>query len=140
MNKKRTKEMKILLLIFLAVGIGYTVFLSVFNRSSKHIHILNVDEFEIQLEVTKEAQIIDVRTHSEFKKRHIAGAKNIDYLRVDFRREINKLDKTKPVMVYCMSGYRSKMTLPTLRNAGFTTIYELDSGFSGWVKAGKAVE
>ena len=131
--------MKILLLIFLAAGVGYTVFLLVFNSLSQHIQILNVDDFEKQLKITKEAQLIDVRTHREFKKQHIAGAKNIDYLRIDFRKEIEKLDKTKPVMVYCHSGYRSKMTLPTFRNAGFTTIYELKSGFSGWVKAGQPI-
>jgi len=132
--------MNILLLSFLAAGVGYTVFLLVFNRLSKHIQMLNADEFEKQLEATKEAQLIDVRTHREFRKCHIAGAKNIDFLRVGFCREIKKLDKTKPVMVYCMSGYRSKMTLPAFCNAGFTAVYELNPGFSGWLKAGKPVE
>ena len=90
--------------------------------------------------LTKEIQLIDVRTLREFKKYRIAGAINIDYLSSGFRKEIRKLDKTKSIMVYCLSGYRSKMVLPIFSKAGFTTIYELNKGFSGWLKAGKPIE
>ena len=131
---------KVLLLFVLAVGVAYILFLKLFIRSSKHIQILSVDEFEKQLAATKEAQIIDVRTPREFKKYCIAGAKNIDYLNNSFHREIKKLVKTKPVMIYCHSGYRSKMALPNFCKAGFRTIYELDAGFSGWLKAGKTIK
>ena len=130
----------ILLIVLLAVGVVYIVFLKLFIRSSKHIQILSVDEFEKQLAATKEAQIIDVRTPREFKKHRIADAKNIDYLNSGFHKEIKKLDKSKPVMLYCHSGYRSKMTLPNFCKAGFSTVYELDAGFSGWLKAGKPIE
>ena len=131
---------KLLLLLILAAGIIYVVYLILFVRLSKYIQILSVDEFEQQLAATEEAQLIDVRTPREFKKRRIAGAKNIDYLRIDFSCEIRKLDITKPVMVYCLSGYRSKMVLPKFCKAGFKTIYELNTGFSGWLKARKPIE
>jgi len=130
----------IALLFFAALGVAYVVFIKLFIRSSKHIHSLNTDDFEKHLAATKEALLIDARTPREFKKYRIAGAINIDYLNVNFHREIKKLDKTKPVMVYCHSGYRSKMALPNFCKAGFKTIYELDTGFSGWLKAGKTVE
>ena len=130
----------ILLIVFLAVGVVYIVFLKIFIRSSKHIQVLNADEFEKRLAATRDAQIIDVRTPREYRKYRIVGAKNIDYLNNDFHREIKKLDKTKPVMIHCHSGYRSKMALPNFCKAGFRTIYELDSGFSGWLKAGKPIE
>ena len=52
----------VFLLVFVAVGVGYTVVLNVFVRGSKQIHILNEDEFEKQLAATKDALIIDVRT------------------------------------------------------------------------------
>ena len=101
---------KLFLLAFLAVGVIYILILRLFIRFSKKIHLLNADEFEKQLIATKDAQLIDVRTPREFEKYHIAGAKNIDYLSVGFCREIRKLDKSKPIMIYCHSGYRSKMT------------------------------
>ena len=132
--------LKITLLITLLVGVGYVIFLKLFVRLSKHIQILNVDEFENHLKITKDAQLIDVRTPREFEKHHIAGAKNIDFLNSGFRREIKKLDKSKPIMVYCHSGYRSKMVLPIFCSEGFSTIYELDTGFSAWQKSEKEVK
>jgi rhodanese-related sulfurtransferase len=121
----------------LAVGILYTVTSILFVRLSKHYQILSVDEFKKQLAMTEEALLIDVRTPREFKKHRIVGACNINFLSMVFRRKIRKLDNGKPVMVYCHSGYRSKMALPEFRKAGFTTIYELHTGFMGWLKAGK---
>ena len=58
---------KVILIVFSAVGVAYTLFLIVFNRKSKHIHILNADEFEKKLSETKDAQLIDVRTSREHK-------------------------------------------------------------------------
>ena len=129
-----------LLLGFVAIGILYVLYLFVFIRSSKQVYIMDVDEFEKQMTATKEALLIDVRTSREFKKYHIEGAKNIDFLSYDFKKEIKKLDKSRPVMVYCHSGYRSKMVLPVFRRAGFKNLYELDGGFMSWLKAGKPVE
>ena len=131
---------RVIILIFLATGVFYIIVLNVFIRKSNHVQILNVDDFEKQLATTKEAQLIDVRTSREFKKYRIESAKNIDYLSITFRRDLKKLDKTKPVLVYCHSGYRSKMVLPILSRKGFTSIYELNTGFSGWLKAQKAIE
>jgi len=129
-----------LLLGFVAIGVLYVLYLFVFIRSSKQVYILNVDEFEIQMTATKEALLIDVRTSREFNKYRIEGSKNIDFLSYDFKKEIKKLDKSRPVMIYCHSGYRSKMVLPMFRRAGFKTLYELDGGFISWLKAGKPVE
>jgi len=71
-------ELIILLLVFFAIGAAYVVFLTVFNRTSNHIRILSVDDFEKQLAATKDAIIIDVRTPREYNKYCIAGAINID--------------------------------------------------------------
>ena len=131
---------KLLLSLILAASFIYIVCLYLFVRLSKHIQILSVDEFEKQLAVMKEAQLIDVRTPREFKKYRIAGAKNIDYLNLSFHKEIKKLDTSKPVMVYCQSGYRSKIVLPKFCRVGFKTVYELNPGFSGWLKTGKNIE
>ena len=131
---------QLLLSLILATGFIYIVGLYFFVRLSKHIQIQNVDEFEKQMAATKDAQIIDVRTPREFAKYRIADAKNIDFLSFGFRKKIKKLDKTKPVMIYCLSGYRSKMVLPKFCRAGFKTIYELNPGFHGWLKAGKNIE
>ena len=111
-----------------------------FTCSSKQIQSLNVDEFEKQLNTTKGEQLIDVCTQAEFDKCRIPGAKNIDFRSPVLRMEIEKLDKTKPVLLYCLSGVRSKLTASICKKAGFEIIYELDRGLRGWLEAGKPVE
>jgi thioredoxin len=99
-----------------------------------------VDEFEKQLIASKGEQLIDVRTPQEFEKYRIQSAKNMDVRNPDFRREIEKLDQTKPVLVYCLSGVRSKSAANVFRDAGFKIIYELDGGINAWSKAGKPID
>jgi len=101
---------------------------------------IGVNEFEKQLVVTKGEQLIDVRTPQEFAESRIKNAKNIDFRSLDFRKEIEKLDKTKPVLIYCRSGVRSKSALAIFQNAGFKTVYNLDGGINAWSKAGKTIE
>jgi thioredoxin len=104
------------------------------------IRSLNADEFEKQLLSTKGEQLIDVRTPQEYEKYRIAGAKNIDLKSPDFRKEIEKLDKTKPVLIYCLSGVRSKSAADICQKAGFKVIYELEGGINAWSKAGKPID
>ena len=132
----------VLLSGFLAVcivSVAYILFSFLFANQSQNVQILNADEFEKQLMATKCEQLIDVRTPREFKKHRIEGAKNMDYLSFDFLSKVKMLDKTKPVMVYCHSGYRSKMILPILCKAGYKIVYELNEGFMAWLKANKPV-
>ena len=108
--------------------------------SSQQIQYLKVEEFEKQLIATKGEQLIDVRTPQEFEKYRIRSAKNIDFRNSGFRKEIEKLDKNKPVLVYCLSGNRSKSAANVLKEAGFKNIYELDGGINSWSKAGKPID
>ena len=110
-----------------------------FTCSSKQIQCLSADEFEKQLITTKSKQLIDVCTKEEFDKCRISGAKNIDYRSSVFRLEIEKLDRDKPVFIYCLSGVRSKLTALVCKKAGFECIYELDLGLREWQEAGKEV-
>ena len=104
------------------------------------IQIISVDEFEKQLIATKGEQLIDVRTPQEFEKYRIKSAKNINFRSPDFRKEIEKLDKTKPVLIYCLSGARSKSALAIFQEAGFKTVYDLEGGINTWSKAGKPID
>jgi thioredoxin len=103
------------------------------------IRTVSIEEFEKQLYATKAEQLIDVRTPQEFAKYRIESAKNFDFKSPDFKKEIEKLDKEKPVLVYCLAGVRSKACLETFREAGFKTVYELEGGLNAWSKLGKPV-
>ena len=68
-------------------------------------------------------QLIDVRSPDEFTEGHIAGALNFPL--PDLDRQLGKIKRDQPVMLYCRSGNRSGMALQKLRSAGFTELYNL---------------
>lgn len=101
---------------------------------------LGPQEFEKQLATEGERILLDVRTLGEFGERHLAGALNIDYNGADFDARIEKLDKTQPVYVYCLSGGRSAAAAQTLTDIGFTRVYEMKGGISRWIAENHPVE
>ncbi|GIV37498.1 MAG: hypothetical protein KatS3mg032_1877 [Cyclobacteriaceae bacterium] len=100
---------------------------------------LDVNRFEKQLQDNTSKIILDVRTPEEFAGGYIPGAILIDYYSSDFRQQIQKLDKTRPVYVYCAAGGRSSSAAKILAASGFTRVYNLEGGFNAWKKAGKPV-
>ena len=52
-------------------------------------------------------QLIDVRKPEEFSSGHIENAVNMNFYDADFKSQLNSLDKTKEVYLYCRSGGRS---------------------------------
>ena len=83
-----------------------------------------------------EVQLIDVRTPEEVDEGFIANSQNIDFFSSSFSTDIGKLDKTKPVILYCRSGKRSEKSAQILKESGFKKIYDLDGGFIRWKDEG----
>jgi rhodanese-related sulfurtransferase len=48
------------------------------------------------------------------------------------RTSMDRLDKTRPVLVNCAGGYRSSAAASLLRSAGFTDVSDLLGGFNAW--------
>lgn len=83
----------------------------------------------------KSVQLIDVRTTEEYQKGKIGNAKHIDYYQKEvFQKKIGLLDKTKPVYLYCHSGYRSKKAAEILIDLGFQEVYNYSGGWKEWKK------
>jgi len=116
------------------------IFISFFLYSFTQLQTVSVNEFEKQLIDCKGEQLIDVRTPQEFEKYRLAGAKNINFRSSDFQSEIEKLDKNKPVLVYCLAGVRSRSALSAFQRAGFKTVYDLGGGLNAWSRAGKSID
>ena len=75
--------------------------------------------------------LIDVRTPSEYRMLHIAGAR----LRPDllFHPETLKpTDPDTPVVVICMTGHRSPVAAHLLQKQGIKNVYNLTWGMLGW--------
>lgn len=93
----------------------------------------NVDAFNLTMQ--NDYVIVDVRTPEEFANGALPKAVNISVTSLDFPFEINKLDKEKPVMIYCKAGSRSARAAVAMKALGFDTIYELEGGYTAWQSA-----
>jgi rhodanese-related sulfurtransferase len=56
----------------------------------------------------------------------------MDVSSVDFEQEIEKLDSSSPVAVFCHSGVRSLYAATVLAERGFPAIYNLTGGIINW--------
>lgn len=112
-----------------------TFFASISNTNvqrSEFIEILNKIDFRDAI-ATSNVQLVDVRTISEYQMGHIENALHIDYYQqATFLEEFEKLDKERPVYLYCLSGVRSQQAANKLVKMGFVKIYDLHGGYRTW--------
>lgn len=95
---------------------------------------VNVEEFSNHL---SSAQILDVRTPAEWNEGIIEGAIMANIYEDDFDQQLEKLDKDKPVAVYCKSGGRSGQAMAKMHDMGFKEVYNLNGGIGAWNNAGQ---
>ena len=100
---------------------------------------ISVDQFDKKLASTANAQLIDVRTPGEYAEGHLKNAVNINCSDADFETQLAKLDKNKPVLVYCLSGGRSSSAADKMKEMGFSEVYNMDGGIMKWGNAGKPI-
>jgi rhodanese-related sulfurtransferase len=83
--------------------------------------------------------VLDVRTDEEVARGIIPGAIIIDFYQDDFKKQLKKLDKSKPIYVYCASGGRSGDAVDMLTQMGYTQVFNLAGGIKAWKAAGKPI-
>ncbi len=101
------------------------------NSGVSQIHDITNQEL-VQLLENEQVQLVDVRTPAEVAEGTIDGAQNIDFRDDSFTATIGRLDKEKPIVVYCGAGGRSGKTSDLLQELGFKEIYDLTGGFNQW--------
>ncbi len=109
------------------------------QSQTKKSQLLAPQEFEIKMTQVKNYTLLDVRTQEEYDNGHLAEAILMDFYNSDFKKQLSKLDKAKPVFVYCAVGGRSGSTAKALTDMGFTEVYDLRGGIESWTKAQKKV-
>lgn len=95
---------------------------------------VNVKEF---VKYMQGAQVLDVRTPGEWSEGIIEGATMVNIYDAGFDAELAKLDKEKPVAVYCKSGARSGQAMSKMQKLGFKEVYNLNGGIGAWKRADK---
>jgi len=83
--------------------------------------------------------VLDIRTPEEFNEVRLDGAINVDYYDADFADQLDTLDKNDPYVMYCRSGNRSSDAVKTMKDLGFTEVYEIDGGIVNWFESGYPV-
>ena len=109
------------------------------KASQKAITNLSPADFAKNLKQSKNHTLLDVRSKEEFAEGHLRTALNINVFDDDFKARVGKLDKTKPIYVYCYSGGRSEEASDLLVELGFAHIFHMPGGYRDWTKAGMEV-
>ncbi len=118
-------------IFLLSIVLIYAVYkLYFFIMRKRTAKMLTQEEFQ---EKMRSAQVIDVREKEEFNRGHILGARSIPYTISKAHKEyLTAIRKDKPIYLYDnkvnMAIYMSKL----LKKEGFTDIYILKDGYSGW--------
>ncbi len=98
---------------------------------------VTVQEARRLIEDKPDLVILDVRTASEYEEGHIEGAVNIPVQELSVR--FDELSIEDELLVYCRTGNRSAQAVDILEDLGFTKIYRMFEGITGWIKAGYPV-
>ena len=129
--------MKILTLILFALFLTVGAYAQTGQGKLSDTH--KSPETIIQEVKAGKAYLVDVRTPEEYGEGHLSHSKNIDFRSTDFKTQISKLDRSKPVYLYCRSGNRSGKAADTLQTLDFKAAYNI-GGFADLKTAGLPAE
>ncbi|MFI5149877.1 MAG: rhodanese-like domain-containing protein [Bacteroidia bacterium] len=116
--------MKALLLMILMIGAGL-------KDAGAQTVSLSPKMFKQKCEVLH-GIMIDVRTPEEYLESTIPGAININMMAPDFKKQIEKLNKTKAYFLFCGTGMRSGEAVEEMKKAGFLKVFDLEGGMTSW--------
>ena len=114
----------------------FFIFIMMYSFSScaqetKQHQLISQEEFAKIL--TKEIQLLDVRTPQEYQQGYIKGAVLINFFDPNFVTKVStRFDKNKPLYIYCAVGGRSNKAAKKLISVGFESVYDLKGGFTKW--------
>lgn len=120
--------MQRLLILLLVVTIGF----SSCQKPDPKIEIVSPEQVYEAIQGDASIQLVDVRSQTEYQVNHLKKAQNICVTNKDFKEKVAKLDKNKPVYVYCAKGGRSAQAAQILKEMGFMEVYDLQGGMQNW--------
>ncbi|WP_077064985.1 rhodanese-like domain-containing protein [Mannheimia massilioguelmaensis] len=81
----------------------------------------------------QDAIVIDLRNSDEFKRGHIAGS--MEFSATDIKNQnLGKLEqyKERHLILTCANGITARSSAQLLSKQGFSHVYTLNEGISGW--------
>jgi len=98
------------------------------------VELISAEELHDLITGSADFVLVDVRAPLEYEDIHIAGAINISV--ADLRTRHTELNKNKRTVLICSSGNRSSLGASILKQHGFTDIYNVAGGMTGYSAAG----
>jgi len=105
---------------------------------TEHIYQIGAAELHDMINKQPGLALVDVRAIGEYQSNHIKGAVNIPV--PELRRRYKELNKNKPVILICSTGHRSSLGASLLKQRGFSELYNVAGGMTGYGAAGFAAE
>jgi rhodanese-related sulfurtransferase len=104
-----------------------------FVNCNSQDEVKSISTIELKAVLEKDdIQLVDVRTPREIKQGFIDSAIFVNFFDSDFIvKAIQKLDKNKPVYLYCRTGNRSGKATRMLKEKGFE-VYNVLGGYNKW--------
>lgn len=133
------KHVIITLLLFSAIVVSHAQTAYLQKKSERVIVTPEVEQKLLMSIEQGKAYLIDVRTPEEYSQHHLKYAANINIKSADFTGEIKKLDKSKPIYLYCHSGNRSGRAADSLQTLGYHLSYNIGA-IDSLTKAGFPVQ
>ncbi|CAH0416282.1 rhodanese-like domain-containing protein [Periweissella fabaria] len=117
--------LNLLLSIIIILFVVYYVYWYVVGRRAAKY----VDEAQFG-ELISNGQVIDLRESADYRNAHIMGSRNISYQM--FAQSLAALRKDRPVLLYDTTTRLSTRAAVKLHKEGYTEVYILKGGFTGW--------
>ena len=95
--------------------------------------IIDIATWKAWKSAGRPAQLIDVRSATEFASGHLPGAINIPLDQIELRTA--DLDLTRPIVLVCQAGTRARLAA-TLLQHDIPNLAVLDPGTAEWIRSG----
>ena len=124
----QNKAFKWVLLLMLFIPLTST-----FAQSNKYT--LKAKKYYHKLNSKKDPLIIDTRPAFKFQENRIQNAVLAEEIE-DLLKLVEIVPKDEVIFIYCQKGDRSQKAAETLKEKGYTKVYELKGGLLKWIDAG----
>jgi len=102
------------------------------NEWRGEVDVVTPLELAERLDGGEPLRVLDVRTPEEYEDGHIPGAESAPLERL--RDSLHRIEKSLPITVYCLVGYRSYHACKILAHHGYQ-VRNLSGGFMTWSQA-----
>jgi len=98
--------------------------------------LVDLDTFKTYLN-RDDVQVVDLRGAAEYNAGHVEGAENVFIGTLD--KNLDKINRDRPVVIYCQGGDRATIGYSMLARNGFTNVKNFSGSMNEWVANGNPV-